>query len=208
MAITLGGISLPDVVIENEFSQRQVRAVVEFSLGGSPLIWEDNYYGKDITLVGADDFAWIDRSTLQQLFAIAGVPNAFYTLDYEGELYSVRFKHEMPPVISATPIVPRPNHDSGDYYNNLEIRLMEIEPESISISISQSSSSESESKSSESSSSESSQSSSSSSESVSKSSSSESSVSVSSQSSESSESSFPITTTTTTTTTSTTTTGT
>jgi hypothetical protein len=126
MSITLAGISLPDLVIEDEYAQAGVRSVVEFSLGGRPIIWEDLRYGKTIDLVGTGDTGWIDRSTLEQLQSIANIPLQEFTLDYEGELKSVRFRQEDPPVISATPILPRPNHVDGDWYANVRIKLMEV----------------------------------------------------------------------------------
>jgi len=126
MSITLGGISLPDLTKDGEFSQQQVRAVVEFSLGGTPNIWEDLKYGKSIDLIGTSDTGWIDRQTLLDLQALVGVPLVSYSLDYEGELKTVRFRHEDQPVIEADPIIPRPNHVTTDYYNNVRIKLMEV----------------------------------------------------------------------------------
>lgn len=126
MSITLAGITLPDLVIEDEYAQAGVRSVVEFSLGGRPIIWEDEKFGRTIDLVGGNDTGWIERSTLEQLKALANVPLQEFVLDYEGETKSVRFRQEDPPVISALPILPRPNHVDGDWYANVRIKLMEV----------------------------------------------------------------------------------
>ncbi len=126
MSITLGGVSLPDLVIADEFSQQHVRGVVEFSLGGTPNIWEDQQFGPDLDLVGSNDVGWIDRETLTDLQALARVPLVSYTLDYEGVIKTVRFRHEDQPVLQANAIIPRPNHVDGDYYNNVRIKLMEV----------------------------------------------------------------------------------
>lgn len=126
MTITLAGITLPDLVLQDEYAQAGVRSVVEFSLGGRPIIWEDLQYGKTIDLIGDAETGWIDRTTLEALKTIANVPLQEFILDYEGDLKSVRFRHEDPPVISAIPILPRPNHSSVDWYANIRIKLMEV----------------------------------------------------------------------------------
>lgn len=126
MSIQLGGVDLPDLVIDAEYAQVNVASVVEFSLGGTPLIWEDNRFGNELDLVGGEDFGWIDRDTMEQLLALSSVPNNTYTLDFEGDIKVVRFRNESPPAISADPIIPRPNHDGSDWYNNVRIKLMEV----------------------------------------------------------------------------------
>jgi len=124
MAITLGGIELPDLTIENEFGWTGVRSEVDRSSGGAPIIWEDVKTGQALDLVGRADTAWIMRATLKALRALAAVPRANYTLNYEGTEYTVRFRNEDGEAIYAEPLVPRPNHEDTDYYRNVCIRLM------------------------------------------------------------------------------------
>lgn len=126
MAIALGGIELPDLVIENEFGFTGVQSVVESALDGTPNIWEAPASGKPIDLVGGSDTAWITRATLIDLHALASVPGVSYSLSYEGTDYAVRFRNEEPPAIEATPLLPRPNPDDTDYYHSIRIKLMEI----------------------------------------------------------------------------------
>jgi hypothetical protein len=126
MAISIDAVSLPDLVIEGEFDFTGVRAEVALSLGGTPIVWEDSVQGKPIDLVGGNDTGWIDRSTLVSLLALAAVAGATYTLTYESDTYNVRFRHEEAPAIEATPIIPRPNPDGTDWYNNVRIKLMEV----------------------------------------------------------------------------------
>ena len=126
MAITLEEIELPDLVWDNEFSRVPVVAEVDMSLGGTPIIWEQAIEGLPIDLVGGLDTAWILRSVLSSLRTLARVPEALYTLSYEGSNYVVRFRHEDSPVIEASPVVPRPNHEDEDWYNNVRIKLMEV----------------------------------------------------------------------------------
>lgn len=124
--ISLGGVVLPDVVIDNEFGEHKVRSVVEFSLGGRPIIWEDVAYGPALDLVGGEDYAWIDRQTLKELQGLSAVPQSSYTLIYESDTFLVRFRNEDAPVIEAQPIVARPNQDDSDWYQNLRIKLMKL----------------------------------------------------------------------------------
>ncbi|MGD8388654.1 MAG: hypothetical protein PVG49_16025 [Desulfobacteraceae bacterium] len=124
MAITLGGIGLPDLTIENEFGWTGVEAAVDRSVGRVPIIWEREISGQALDLVGTADTAWITRATLKALRALAAVLRATYTLNYEGTEYTVRFRNEDGEAIYAEPRVPRPNHEDTDYYRNVRIRLM------------------------------------------------------------------------------------
>ena len=126
MAITLGGITLPDVIIDNEFGDSLVDSIVEPTLGGTLLVWEQTREYRNIDLVGRNDSAWISRLDLQSLYTISKVLNASYTLTYEGTNYNVRFRHKSQPVLTATPIIERPNATNTDWYNNLVIKLMEV----------------------------------------------------------------------------------
>lgn len=126
MAITLDGIELPDLVIEGEFEQTAVESMVDISLGGAPIIWEQSIGGRQINLAGTSDEAWIKRSVLLLLQSLANVPGASYVLSYEGVEVMVRFRNEDKPAISAVPVVTRPNQEDDDYYRDVLIKLMEI----------------------------------------------------------------------------------
>lgn len=126
MAITLGGVALPDLIIEKETSWSGIRSVVELALDGTPVIWEGEVAGKPIDLVGRSDTAWIARQVLFQIVDLAKVLNAEYVLDYEGEIINVRFRHEEGNVISAMPVVERPNPSNNDWYSDVYIKLMEV----------------------------------------------------------------------------------
>ena len=126
MAVILGGITLPDVVIENELGDSMIDAKAEATLGGNILIWERVRYYKSFNLIGGSDDAWIDRTTLLALQALSFVADTTYSLVYESVTKTVRFRHEDQPIIIADPIYKRPNAASTDYYNNLIIKLMEV----------------------------------------------------------------------------------
>lgn len=122
--ITLGGITLPDLVWEEELAWTGVEERVEYTLGGQVLVWEQAVGGRPITLTGGSDWGWITRGTLKSLRALAAAANAEYTLNYEGSLYTVRFIKSG--ALEASPLVPRPNAADTDYYNNVRINLMMI----------------------------------------------------------------------------------
>ena len=126
MAITLNGITLPDLVMENEFSRSLVEARTARTLGGKMNIWEQALSGRNFDLAGGDDFGLITREVLQQLLDLSAAANTFYTLSYEGADFTVRFRHEDGAPIEATPVVARPNQADGDWYKNVRIRLMEV----------------------------------------------------------------------------------
>lgn len=126
MAVILEGITLPDLVIDNEFSNLKIRAEEEKSLSGRSIIWEQSTSFKPIDLIGGDDFGWISRTDLLQVQAFAEVAGATYTLNYEGTIYTVRFRNEDAPAIETDLVVPRSNPEGGDWYHNLRIKLMEI----------------------------------------------------------------------------------
>lgn len=124
--ISIEGIELPNLIIEDEFAWVGLEAEVTRTLGGNVLIWEREINGKPINLVGGSDFGWITRLQLKSLFAIASVPRSVYSLDYNGILYQVRFRSEDKTPIEATPLVPRTNYEDTDYYNNVKLKLMEV----------------------------------------------------------------------------------
>lgn len=123
MAITLGGVTLPDLVIGDEYAWTGIEAAVDMTVGGAPIVWEREVSGQPLDLVGGDDWGWITRTTLESLKALAAVARSTYTLSFEGTDYTVRFRHEEG-ALEATPIIPRPNHDGTDYYRGVRIRLM------------------------------------------------------------------------------------
>jgi len=124
--IQLDSVILPDVLWPDRYQFTGVDSRMEKTLTGRPIVWEQSTQGRPITLAGGADFAWIEKSDLVDLLALAFVPNATYELSYEGELHTVRFRHEDSPCIEATPVLGRPNEASTDYYCNLTIKLMEV----------------------------------------------------------------------------------
>jgi len=126
MAILLESIDISGLIKDAQLDWSGVRAVVETSLDGTPLIWEDTIAGKPVDFFGGEDWGWLDRTTLESLLALATVPGASYTLDEEGAETQVRFRSEDPPVVSGEPNIGRDVQDPFDSYKNVRIKLMEI----------------------------------------------------------------------------------
>lgn len=126
MAITLDGIALPDLVIADETAWTGVQCEIDRALDGRPIVWEKEMSGRLIDLVGRTDTAWITRQTLLKIRDLAVIVNAEYVLDYEGVVTSVRFRHEEENVMSAIPVVERPNSADSDWYSDVHIKLMEV----------------------------------------------------------------------------------
>jgi hypothetical protein len=127
MAIYIDTVELPDLVFVDAFGEPPVAAVVEQSIINTPIVFEaESSAGRRRDLMGGMDWGWITKSVLDDLFALASVAGATYVLSYEGVSYTVRFRLEELPVLSAESIVPRPNAADADYYRNVLIKLMEV----------------------------------------------------------------------------------
>jgi hypothetical protein len=123
----LNGIELPGLVISDDMSPFGVLATTAPTLAGGMVIWEQRQTaGRQINLVGGADFGWLARSVLKSLKAMAAIPGASYSLQTSVGNYTVRFRNEEPPAIAASPIVERPNPEDADWYNNVQIKLMEV----------------------------------------------------------------------------------
>lgn len=125
--MTLATIALPGLIMAADVSHTGVRSDVAKTLAGGVVIWETaEPAGRLIDLQGGADFGWLERSDLVSLQALAAVPGATYALTTPSETLTVRFRNENPPAIEAAPIVARPNPDTTDWYNNINIKLMEV----------------------------------------------------------------------------------
>lgn len=126
MAISLGGVTLPDLVMDTNFrfGDSGLISRMNESRGGVPLIFEQQRGYKNLDLVGDADAGWATYETLLGVQALAAVPEASYTLSYEGTDYTVKFRNWDTPVIDADPLVPRPNPENSDWYNNVIIKLI------------------------------------------------------------------------------------
>jgi hypothetical protein len=127
MNMFLNGIELPGLVIANDVSFSGLRTTASETLSGRKVIWEQpTNGGRTLDLMGGSDYGWMTRATLQSLGALAAVVGASYTLTLsDSSTITVRFRNE-DGAIDGTPLVPRPNPEDSDIYNNITIRLMEV----------------------------------------------------------------------------------
>ena len=85
--------------------------------------------GRPITLVGAQDMAWVTRAVVGALQAWAAVPLATSTGRFEltladARVFTVAFRH-FETAIEAEPVTGFPARAESDFYR-LTLRLMEI----------------------------------------------------------------------------------
>lgn len=123
MAITLGGIELPDdLVWIDEFDWDPVAQATVRTLGGINVIEESALIaGRPITL-GAPG-QWITRATLLLLRALAATPATTHVLDLHGTEHSVAFRRPTP--IKAKPVVEFASPQDTDFYE-VQINLMTV----------------------------------------------------------------------------------
>ena len=128
MAVTLDTIDLSDLILENEIGVVTIQSEAETSLGGTPIVWEQALIGASIDLISPNtNSGWVSRTDLLAIKALANVPNTTYTLVYESDTITVRFRNEDPPVVEHSPIIERPNQDGTDWHTNVRIKLMKVE---------------------------------------------------------------------------------
>lgn len=125
--ITLGQIQLPDdLEWVDEFDWCPVEDSIDKGLSGSLIVQTGTLLaGRPITLSGSDNSAWISRAVLEQVKALADVPQSGLTLNYHGRSFNVRFRYTEKPY-SARPVVFWSGAPDDDDYYTVTIRLMEI----------------------------------------------------------------------------------
>ena len=124
---TLDTIGLPGLVWLDEFGWTGVVSEVAPAINGTVIVQEAALSGgRPVTLQGDAETGWLQRSDLQALQATAAVPEATYGLSYNGNNYTVRWRHEDGQVIAATPIVGRENAAAGDYYHQVTLKLITV----------------------------------------------------------------------------------
>lgn len=122
-AITL---TLPsDLDWRDEFAWTPVEHSTDYSLAGNLVVQEGSRQdGRPITLFGGREAAWISRTDLEQLYAMASVPEQQLTLSLWGRLFSVMFRR---PPIDVEPI-RRIANAGPDHRYAITVNLMEITP--------------------------------------------------------------------------------
>jgi hypothetical protein len=125
MSVFLEGIDLTGLAREELFGTN-VQGATQTANSGALIVYEHEVAFRDFTLAGGEDWGWITYEKLNQVRGLANVIGAEYALEYEGNVFSVRFKSEDIPVIQADPVLRRSNVSPGDYFRNVVIKLMEV----------------------------------------------------------------------------------
>lgn len=118
MTILLDTVTLPASLTWTDRDDWQpVRQTVRQTLdGGLALYHAPAPAGRPITLKSSEIQGWIDRATLDALQALASVPGSVHTLTIGAETFTVVWRHQDPPALSATPLVARATHAAGDFF--------------------------------------------------------------------------------------------
>jgi len=125
MAISLGGVALPDLLIPDRFGNGiGISAIVDYSVAGNPIIWEQDDSSYSLDLVGGSENAWMTETQMLAIQALASVKNSTYTLTYESRTHTVRFRHEDSPILTGSLVGINPEEDANNYYDNVTIKLM------------------------------------------------------------------------------------
>lgn len=116
----LGNTVLPDgLQWQDRYEWTPVAQEVVRTLSGKQVLFCATLTGgQPVTLEAESQVAWIEKNTLNSIAEMAMQTGAIFTLEWEGELMSVVFRHHEPPVINVTPIWPHHNLYTGT------IRLM------------------------------------------------------------------------------------
>lgn len=118
MAITLDGIELPaDLLWVDEYAHTPVKQTVSTAVDGSLIVEVPEQAmtkGRPITLAGGDNYAWIDRATLELVRAKQYQPGLVMTLTMRGSNYSVLFVQ--PGGIEANPVIDYNLPADADWY--------------------------------------------------------------------------------------------
>lgn len=125
MTIQLGSIVLRDgMVWEEEFSYTGIAQEIKTTLGGVPLVFTAPVLGPmELTLSSLPDQGWQTYATLKSLQSLAQTIGGQFSLIWGAKTYTVGFRHTDPPVLQATPIIPRSSYADTDYFQ-VSIKLI------------------------------------------------------------------------------------
>ncbi len=119
---TLDGIALPDgLEWIDQYASSPIAQSVLRTLGGALVTYQQNLTdGMPITLLAQDRVAWFDQTQVNSIKVIADVAGGIYSLDLDGDVYNVMFRHQEPPAVDFAPVMPH-----ADYYFGT-IKLMTV----------------------------------------------------------------------------------
>lgn len=124
-------IELPDDLLwTDEYDWAPIEQAVEYSITGA-LIRDEmpKREGRPMTLAAGDDWGWISRETLEQVYLLTLEPGARFNLTYRGRPYVVAFDH-VNKALQARPVWDVSDPEAGDQYiPTLRFLILEITTE-------------------------------------------------------------------------------
>lgn len=120
----LGTVTLPDDLIwSDEYAWSPVSQAVDITLGGALMIQEAaQLKGRPITLVGADDRAWLTSAQIEDLRLLANTANATHSLTLpDARTFNVRFSRSGQPFKAKQLLV-----GDSDFWVLEELKLFEV----------------------------------------------------------------------------------
>ena len=126
--ITLAGIELPDDLDwEDEFGWEPVGQVITPTLSGAIIVEESvQSEGRPITL-RSDGEAWVKRSTVLEVQALAAVPSARMQLHLNRRIFTVISLRESGGGLEAKQLYRTADPDAQTPYE-ITLRLLEVTP--------------------------------------------------------------------------------
>jgi len=125
--IQLDTVSLPDDLWwADEIAWSPVDQSAEYTLGGAMVVEEAvKLAGRPITLAGHESRAWVSRSTVLALLALAAIPGKEMVLTLEDRTFNVIFRRGDGSPVEAESVTMISAPENNDWYT-LTLRLMEI----------------------------------------------------------------------------------
>ena len=125
--IQLGAVELnKNMIWEDRYSYSPIRQEVDFTLGGSLVVYAGAVVGaRPITLVAIEDQGWLTKDQADAVYAMCNQVGTVYTLTIGAESFSVIFRHHDAPAVSFSPLIPRATPLTGDYFTGY-IRLLTV----------------------------------------------------------------------------------
>ena len=114
--ISLNGITLPEDLYLNEFSDMAFDQKVRFTVGGKPIVHtRDNMNGQAISVTGNEDSGWIKYSVLINLKNDVKINyNNVLQLIFNDKNYNVVYA--MPTPLEFEPLIEKPSYNDDDYF--------------------------------------------------------------------------------------------
>lgn len=105
-----------DFAFPEQYTWAQLQMQKTYSVTGALIVQTgQKQTGRQITLQGSDQHAWVTRADLATLRTLAATPGAVLALLFRGVTYSVMFDHEAG-AIDAAPVADFATEEPTDFF--------------------------------------------------------------------------------------------